>query len=92
LPNLSSRRNPIERIDSLYARCLALMEKEITHLENLAVVHKLDATPAKDLRDYMRALEGMKKAHEEIVEARKAKKEARVKALSTTDLESVLSK
>lgn len=64
--------NPIKRVNSLYDQCLSLLEKEVKHLTELAIVEKLPTSPAKDLRDIIKLLGDMKRAQADIMEDKKA--------------------
>jgi hypothetical protein len=78
--------SPIKRIDSLYSKCLDLVEQEVEHLRRLAIAEKLSRDPAKDLRDIIKLLESMKDAHQGILDKRKAQKDASAKAVDETAL------
>lgn len=82
--------NPIKTIDSYYDRCLVLIGKEITHLESLLIVKKLSQSAAKDLRDIIKLLAGMKDAHTSILAKRKSDAEAKAKAMSASQIEEAL--
>lgn len=71
--------SPIKRIDSLYSKCLDLVEQEVEHLRRLSIVEKLSRDPAKDLRDIIKLLESMKDAHQGILDKRKAQTDASAK-------------
>jgi hypothetical protein len=86
MPVNISRRSPVGRVDRLYNRCLTILEREITQLEHLSIAVKLESTPARDLRDYIKILGEMKAAQTAISEKRKALKEANAKKLTEAEL------
>lgn len=78
--------NPIKRVDSLYAKCLGLIEKEVVHMEALAIANKLPSTAAKDLMGYIKLLGEMKEAHKAILDDKRRQAEKLASETSEVDL------
>jgi hypothetical protein len=89
-PIRTARSKAIIQMERMWDRCLALVEREITHLEGLSIVNKLGAAYAKDLRDYVKLIHDMKSVQLAREAERRKKVEAKTAQLSEEALEAVL--
>jgi len=84
------KSRPLIKISRLYSRGLLLVEKEIGHLEGLAIVNKLPFSASKDLREYIKLLKDL----ETLQKAKEAEKKATVRSkaanMSEEELEALL--
>lgn len=75
------------RVDRLYNKGLILLEREMDAIDKLGRFgDKLDAGPAKDLRDYLKVLGDMKDAQAAMQAEREAKATKATKAASDAAL------
>lgn len=86
---MAKKHSPLTKIDRLYNRGLLCVGREMERLVNLSIAEKLSITDARDLRDYIKLLGDMKKAHEAIEKAAEAKKVGTVKGMTLEQLESI---
>jgi flagellin-specific chaperone FliS len=78
--------NPIQRINSLYDQCLIILEREVYHLSQLSIATKLETSPAKDLRETIKLLGGLKDAHASIMKDKQEAKAAKAKQVDEATL------
>lgn len=82
--------NALIQINLLYKQGLAALSKEMERLVNLTIGDKLSLGHARDLRDYVKLLSEMKKAHEAIAAEKKAKKTGNNKAYTEEQLQALI--
>ena len=89
---LSTGTSSINRIKFLYRKSLDIIEREIRHIETLATAVKLDAGPARDLREYTKILSDLMEVSQRESKARADKKALKAKTMSEAELAQELQK
>lgn len=75
------------KLQRLHHRAMAILTREIGHLENLSISEKLGGTAARDLRDYIKLLGELKETSLDLEAARE--REDRESATTSSEQELV---
>lgn len=87
MPNVTK---PLTTINKLYKQGLSIIEHEMRCIKDLSIGGKLPSGPSKDLRDYMKLLEDLKRAHKAIEADKATKAKSSVSLLSDEELKAKL--
>lgn len=84
---LPTKYDPIRKIDRLYTRGLLTLGREMERLNTLSIGNKLSSNQAKDLRDNLKLLWDMRKAHKTIKADRATQVASAATSITTDALE-----